>query len=328
MLRRLGLQFAGRFQIRHQREMDVQAVFLADIERKLADRFQKRLAFDIADRAADFGDDDVDVVVGQLVNDALDFVRDVRNDLHGFAQEFAAAFLVDHAQINLAGGVVRIARQRAVGESFVVAQIEIGLAAVVEHVDFAVLVRAHRAGIDVDVRIELLHPHAQAAAFQQQADAGAGQPFAQGTNDAAGHENVFGHIQSVRKGRGASCNFYLTFNAVLAAASIRGKLRLQSQTAVRDSARYLRDKRRVIGRSVDADRRFVDDADEDFVAILQNPQLLEIFQLLQRRAGQRGEFQQEIAAIGVQAEVLEKVRRVGVQQLVAPLAGMRNRRRG
>ena len=132
-------------------------------------------------------------VVGQFANDALDFVGDVRNDLHGFAQEFAAALLVDDAQIDLAGGVVGIARQRAVGEPFVVAQVEVGFAAVVQHVHFAVLVGAHRAGIDVDVRIELLHPHPQAAAFQQQADTGAGQAFAQGTNDAAGDENVFGH---------------------------------------------------------------------------------------------------------------------------------------
>ncbi len=73
------------------------------------------------------------------------------------------------------------------------AQVEVGLAAVVEHVDFAVLIGAHRAGIDVDVRIELLHPHAQAAAFQQHADTGAGQPFAERTDDAAGDENVFGH---------------------------------------------------------------------------------------------------------------------------------------
>ena len=68
VLRRLGLQFAGRLQVRHQREMDVEAVLLADVERELANRFQKRLAFDVADRAADFGDDDVDVVVGQLVD--------------------------------------------------------------------------------------------------------------------------------------------------------------------------------------------------------------------------------------------------------------------
>ena len=93
----------------------------------------------------------------------LDLVGDVRNHLHGLAQELAAPLLVDHRQVDLAGGVVRVARQRAVGEPLVVAQVEVGLAAVVQHVDFAVLVGAHRAGIDVDVRVELLHPHPQAA---------------------------------------------------------------------------------------------------------------------------------------------------------------------
>ena len=68
VLRRLGLQLAGRLQIRHQRQVDVQAVLLADVERELADGFQKRLAFDVADRAADLGDDHVDVVAGQLAD--------------------------------------------------------------------------------------------------------------------------------------------------------------------------------------------------------------------------------------------------------------------
>ena len=109
---------------------------------------------------------------------ALDFVGDVRNHLHGLAQELAAPLLVDDRQVDLAGRVVRVAGQRAVREPLVVAQVEVGLAAVVEHVDFAVLIGAHRARIDVDVRIELLHPHAQAACFEQHADRGAGQPFA------------------------------------------------------------------------------------------------------------------------------------------------------
>ena len=59
VLRRLGLQLLGRLQIRHQREVNVEAILLADIERKLANRFQKRQALDIADRAADLGDDDI-----------------------------------------------------------------------------------------------------------------------------------------------------------------------------------------------------------------------------------------------------------------------------
>ena len=73
------------------------------------------------------------------------------------------------------------------------AQVEVGLAAVVEHVDFAVLVGAHRAGIDVDVRIELLHADPQSAMLQQHADRRAGQSLAERADDAAGDKDVFGH---------------------------------------------------------------------------------------------------------------------------------------
>ena len=41
------------------------------------------------------------------------------------------------------------------GEAFVVAEIEIGLGAVVGDEHFAVLIRAHRARIDVEIGIEL-----------------------------------------------------------------------------------------------------------------------------------------------------------------------------
>ncbi len=47
------------------------------------------------------------------------------------------------------------------GESFVVAEVEVGLGPVVEDVDLAVLVRRHRSRIDVDVRVELLHADAE-----------------------------------------------------------------------------------------------------------------------------------------------------------------------
>ena len=76
------------------------------------------------------------------------------------------------------------------------AQVEIGFAAVVEHVDLAVLVGAHRARIDVDIRIELLHADRQSALLQQHADRGAGEPLAQRTDHAAGHENMLAHGMS------------------------------------------------------------------------------------------------------------------------------------
>ena len=61
VLRRLRLRFAGRLEVRHQRQVDEQAVLLADVERNLADRFEERQALDVADGAAELGDDDVDV---------------------------------------------------------------------------------------------------------------------------------------------------------------------------------------------------------------------------------------------------------------------------
>jgi hypothetical protein len=52
------------------------------------------------------------------------------------------------------------------------AEVEIGLGAVIGDVDLAVLVRAHRAGIDVEVRVELLERHGIAVVLEQPADRG------------------------------------------------------------------------------------------------------------------------------------------------------------
>jgi len=49
------------------------------------------------------------------------------------------------------------------------AEVEVGFGAVVEHINLAVLKRAHRAGIDVEVGIELLERHLESAIFQQRA---------------------------------------------------------------------------------------------------------------------------------------------------------------
>jgi hypothetical protein len=55
-----------------------------------------------------------------------------------------------------------------------VAEIEVGLRAVLGDEDLAVLVRRHRARIDVDVRVELLQADRQAAGDEQPADGGGG----------------------------------------------------------------------------------------------------------------------------------------------------------
>src|SRR5439155_883865 len=116
--------------------------------------------------------------------------EDVRlnTDLAEFADGMLRRF-----GLRFAGGL-EIRHQRQVDvQAVLLADVEVGFSAVVEHIDFAVLVGAHRAGVDVDVRVELLHPHAEPAPLQQHADAGAGQPLAQGTDHAPRHEDVPRH---------------------------------------------------------------------------------------------------------------------------------------
>ena len=62
-----------------------------------------------------------------------------------------------------------------------------------QHVDFAVLVGAHRPGVDVDVRVELLQPNSQPALLKEHADRGAGEALTEGTDHAAGYKNVLRH---------------------------------------------------------------------------------------------------------------------------------------
>src|SRR5262249_18811150 len=80
--------------------------------------------------------------------------------------------------------------------ALVVAQVEIGLCAVVGDEDFAVLEGAHRSGVDVQVGVELLQRDLQAAALQQAADRRCRDPLAERGDYAAGHKDVFSHFVS------------------------------------------------------------------------------------------------------------------------------------
>src|SRR5438105_1053598 len=82
----------------------------------LADGFEERQALDVADRAADLGDDHVHVVVHQPPDRPLDLVGDVRDDLDGAAEVVAVPLFLDDGPVDLAGGVVALAAERGVGE--------------------------------------------------------------------------------------------------------------------------------------------------------------------------------------------------------------------
>ena len=59
VLRGLGLLLAGRAHERHERDVDEEDVGAAELVTDLARRLDERLRLDVADRAADLGDDDV-----------------------------------------------------------------------------------------------------------------------------------------------------------------------------------------------------------------------------------------------------------------------------
>ena len=204
MLGGFGLVFLRAVQIRHERYVDEQAVFAPDLQRDLSHRFDERLRFDIAYGAADLGNNDVGVgMFAHVIYEFLYLVGDMRYHLNGGAQVFAAALFVQHVPIDLAGGEVGIFVKVFVDKSFVVSQVEVGLRAVFGNVNFAVLIRAHRAGIDVYVRVELLRRDFEPSRLEQAPERSGGYPLSKSGNDASGNENILCHIHS-------SCYFPLS----------------------------------------------------------------------------------------------------------------------
>ena len=87
--------------------------------------------------------------------------------------------------------------ERAIDEPLVVSEVEVRLGAVVGDEHFAVLERRHRARIDVEIRVELQHRHAQSALDEQSSERRRGDALAERRDDAAGHEDVFRRMSSL-----------------------------------------------------------------------------------------------------------------------------------
>ena len=136
---------------------------------ELADRLEERQALDVADRAADLDQHEIDALVA-LEDEFLDGVGDVRDHLHRRAEIVAAPLLGDDLLIDAAGGDVVLPVGAAPGEALVVAEVEIGLRPVVGDEHLAVLGRAHRARVDVEIGIELAQADRIAARLQQRAE--------------------------------------------------------------------------------------------------------------------------------------------------------------
>ena len=149
MLRGLRLQLARRLQVGNEREVDEARVVAALLEAELPRRLQERQRLDVARDAADLAEDDVAVMLAGGLDGVLDLVRDVRHHLHRTSQVAARALARKNDRVDAPRRVVRRLRAGHPREALVVAEVEVRLRPVVRHEHLAVLVRAHRARIDV-----------------------------------------------------------------------------------------------------------------------------------------------------------------------------------
>ena len=146
--------------------MDVDRVVARQLVLELADRLEERQALDVAYRAADLDQHEVVVVVAGK-DEVLDGIGDVRHHLDGRAEIIAAPLLGQDVLVDAPGGDVVGLGGRPPREAFVMAEIEIGLGAVIRHEDFAVLIRRHRAWIEVEIGVELAKPNLVTAGLKQ-----------------------------------------------------------------------------------------------------------------------------------------------------------------
>src|SRR5699024_3145964 len=85
VLGRLRVQLGGGLEVGHEGDVDEEYIVAADVVTDLARRLEEGLGFDVADGAADLGDDDIGPVLlgtfGLGAHPRLDLVGDVRDDL-------------------------------------------------------------------------------------------------------------------------------------------------------------------------------------------------------------------------------------------------------
>jgi hypothetical protein len=84
-----------------------------------------------------------------------------------------------------------------VDEPLVVAEVEIGLSAVLGHEHLAVLERIHGPRVDVDIGVQLLDHDPEATRLEESPEGGRGDALSKARHHATRHENVLRHQSSV-----------------------------------------------------------------------------------------------------------------------------------
>ena len=191
-----GFQLFAGAQIDQPGQVDVDGILVAHILAHLADGFQKGLAFDVADCAADLYQHHIRLAhPPHLADVPFDFVGHVGDRLDCAAQIVAPSLFADDVVVDFAAGDIAQFVQVFVDKALIVAQVQVSFCAVLGDKDFPVLVGGHCAGVHVQVGVEFHGRHPNAPGFQNAPDGGDCHPFANPGDDAAGDKNVFGHCK-------------------------------------------------------------------------------------------------------------------------------------
>ena len=137
----LCLQFLCGGDPRNQCEVHEECIVAALFMAHLPDGFDERQRFNVAHSSADFNNGNVDIS-SNLAARCLDFVRDVRNHLHGFAQVMTAPLAGDDVFVDTAGREIVALSQVRMSEPLVVAKVQVCFGPIVRDKDFSVLERA------------------------------------------------------------------------------------------------------------------------------------------------------------------------------------------
>ncbi len=158
--------------------MNIKDVLLTEVKSHLPYRFEKGQALYVAHRAPYLHYGHVHSV-GHRHNLGLYLVRNMGYYLDGLAEIIPPSLLGYDGVVDLACGEVVLSREFGVGETLVVAEVEVRLRPVVCDKDLAVLKGAHGAGVHIYIRVELLYGYGKAARLEERAHGGAGKTLAE-----------------------------------------------------------------------------------------------------------------------------------------------------
>ena len=103
----------------------------------------------------------------------------MRDHLHRLPEIDPRTLIGQHAFIDLTGREIVETGKITTREAFVVTKVQISFRPIIKDIDLAVLKGTHRAGVDVQIRIEFLQDHLQSATLQKRAQGSRRQSLAQ-----------------------------------------------------------------------------------------------------------------------------------------------------